>query len=466
MGAAGDMLTGALLELLPDADSFLRALNALGIPGVKVQMEKVTKCGLLGTHVSVRVNGAEEEPVDVLHHHDHAHDHEHFHNHDHGHSHDDDHHGYDSDHEHVHHHAHVHPHVHRGMDEIREIIKGLPVSEKVRRDVLEVYGLIAEAESRAHGRPVEEIHFHEVGAMDAIADITAVCMLMERIAPDRVAASPVHVGSGHVPCAHGILPVPAPATAHILRGIPSYGGSIEGELCTPTGAALLKHFVNSFGAMPIMQTEAIGYGMGKKDFPMMNGMRALLGESLDEASADMGAPAGSEGSPNARVASKDGDGSEPHAKGAFGKQEDCADLHGDSVYELSCNVDDMTPEAVSFAMDRLFEAGALEVYTVPSGMKKSRPGVLLTVLCHAEEKNRLVREMMHHTTTIGIRETLCKRYTLERRTETVQTPLGAVREKISEGFGVTRHKYEFDDLADLARANALSLEEVLACLQK
>ena len=161
---------------------------------------------------------------------------------------------------------------------MEHIISRLKVSEKVRQNALAVYQIIAEAESHAHGKPVQEIHFHEVGTMDAIADVTAVCMLMEKLNPDRIAASPVHVGSGHVHCAHGIMPVPAPATAYILRGIPTYGGGIRGELCTPTGAALLKYFADEFGDQPLMRVQTIGYGMGQKDFRAANCVRAMLGE--------------------------------------------------------------------------------------------------------------------------------------------------------------------------------------------
>jgi hypothetical protein len=167
------------------------------------------------------------------------------------------------------------------MQEIREIIGSLNLPGRVRESVMGVYGLIAEAESSVHGRPVSEIHFHEVGTYDAIADIAAVCLLMEEIAPGKVAASPVHVGSGQVRCAHGILPVPAPATALILKDVPIYGGSVRGELCTPTGAALLKYFVSEFGDMPVMRTTAVGYGMGKKDFEAANCVRAFLGEAED-----------------------------------------------------------------------------------------------------------------------------------------------------------------------------------------
>lgn len=394
MGAAGDMLTAALLELLPDPDAFLRELNALGIPGVHIKKESSVKCGITGTHVSVTVHGEEEESVDVLHHHDR----EHQHHHDHGH------------------------HHHSGLHEIEHIVRGhLQLPQKVQDDIMAVYLLIAEAESKAHGQPVTDVHFHEVGTMDAIADITAVCMLMDRIAADQVIVSPVHVGSGQVKCAHGILPVPAPATAHILRDVPIYGGRIRGELCTPTGAALLKHFATRFGEMPIMTTEAIGYGMGKKDFDAANCVRIFLGETADV---------------------------------------------GDTITELSCNVDDMTAEAIGFVMETLFSAGALEVYTVPVGMKKSRPGILLCTMCRTDDKERMIRLLFKHTTTIGIREQISNRYTLQRRVETVDTVYGPIRKKQSSGFGVRREKYEYEDLADLARKKGLSIADILSAINE
>ena len=212
------------------------------------------------------VNGEEEKTEDV-HHHDHEHHH----------------HDHDDHHEHEHHHAHVHEHhhahVHRSPADIEKIIDGLAVDEQVRADVKAVYGLIAEAESHAHGVPVSEIHFHEVGTMDALADITAASMLIRKLAPDKIMASPVATGYGHVHCMHGILPVPAPATEFILRKVPSYAGNVEGELCTPTGAALLKHFVDEFGDMPKMKEERCGSGMGAKDFERPNCVRIILGEA-------------------------------------------------------------------------------------------------------------------------------------------------------------------------------------------
>ena len=369
----------ALLELLDNRESFLREFNALGIPGVCAAIEPSEKCGIMGTHFSVRIHGMQEE-------------------------------------EHTHEHPHEHEHRHGTMSEIRHIVGRLPVDAEVRRDILEVYESIAAAESRVHGERVEEIHFHEVGALDAVADITAVCCGIARLGAEQVVCSPVHVGSGQVRCAHGVLPVPAPAAAELLRGVPIYGGAVRGELCTPTGAALLLRFVTRFGALPAMTPARVGYGMGKKDFEMPNCVRAILGE----ADAD------------------------------------------ETVSELRCNVDDMTGEQIGFAMERLLDAGALDVYTVPVGMKKSRPGTLLCVLCRAQDREKILRALFKHTTTLGVRETPLRRYTMTRRVETVQTALGAVRCKVSEGCGVTRRKFEYDDLAKLARENGLSLEEVLA----
>ena len=439
MGAAGDMLTAALLELMPDPEAAVAELNGLGIPGVQFSKEAVSKCGIGGTHMTVKVHG-EEESEEMFHHHhehhDHLHEHEHDdesacheHHHDHEHIHEGHEHHHDHTHEHSHEHTHGHTHEHAhehgddghthhhhsSLHDIEHIVCGhLNIPDQVKQDVMAVYGLIAEAESHAHGVPVTEIHFHEVGTMDAIADITAVCLLMNKIAPDQVIVSPVHVGSGHVHCAHGILPVPAPATAYILRDVPIYGGRIQGELCTPTGAALLKHFAAAFGDMPVMRAQRVGYGMGKKDFEQANCIRAMLGETEDA---------------------------------------------GDSVLQLECNVDDMTAEELGFAMEAILAAGALEVYTVAAGMKKSRPGTILCVLCH-DAKETLVRVIFRNTTTIGVREHRCSRYTLKRSFETVQTPYGDVQKKLSSGYGVTREKYEYEDLARIAREQGMSLAEV------
>ncbi len=396
MGAAGDMLLAALLELHSDPALFLEKLNAAGVPGAHVTASPSEKCGIVGTHVSVTVNGEEESSEDVR---EHPHDHEHSHTHAHDHG-----------------HGHIHDHHHGEMRDIAHLISHLNVSDKVKRDALSVYNLLAEAESHAHGVPAADIHFHEVGTMDAVADIVGVCMLMEELDPERVFASPVHVGFGQVRCAHGILPVPAPATAYILRDIPIYGGDVRGELCTPTGAALLKHFAHGFGPMPVMRVSQVGYGMGKKNFERANCVRGFLGETSRNA---------------------------------------------DDVAELTCNLDDMTPEAVAFAQQRLFEHGALDVYTTPIGMKKGRAGVMLTCMCKSEIKDEMIALLFKHTTTLGMRENISKRYTLRREQRVVQTRFGPVSVKTASGYGIEKTKPEYEDVAKIARENNLSLADIL-----
>lgn len=447
MGAAGDMLGAALAELLPDdaRDAFTSKLNAAGIPGVHVSLDPSVKCGITGTHLTVTVNGTEEKEGGHSHSHQHSHhDHQHDHAHDHSHSHD---HHHDHSHEHGHSHDHHHDHSHRSLHDIHHIIDDLKLPEAVRTDILAVYRLIAEAESKAHDKPVSEIHFHEVGTMDAIADIASVCLLLHKLAPDQIIASPIHVGSGQVKCAHGILPVPAPATAYILKDIPIYSGSIQGELCTPTGAALLKHFVTRFDQMPLMTPASTGYGMGTKDFPAANCVRAILGESFAENQAE-------------------------------------------TICELSCNVDDMTGEDIAFAIETFLQNGALDAFTVPCTMKKGRPGVLVTVLCKGPDQKQMTKLILQHTTTLGVRSAEKKRRILSRtESETVipddvlanvtapDMPAGSkahelkttggdctIRSKTSTGFGITRNKYEHDDLEKIARTYGLTLAQVRALL--
>jgi uncharacterized protein (TIGR00299 family) protein len=397
MGAAGDMLTAALLGLDPHPEELAAQLNAFGIPGVTYRLEKKETCGIAGLAVHVLVNGSEEKTSDV---HDHGQEHAHSES-------------GSPEHSHDHEHSHSH-HAHHALSDVQHIIHHLNLPEAVKEDALAVYHLLAQAESRAHQKPVTEIHFHEVGNLDAIADITAVCWLMHHFSPDEVVASPVHVGAGHVHCAHGILPVPAPATAYLLENIPIYGGTIQGELCTPTGAALLKYFVSRFAAMPVMAVTTIGYGVGQKEFPMANCLRAMLGERENAAPA---------------------------------------------LWELTCQVDDMTGEAVAFALEQLRAAGALDAFVTPIYMKKSRPAFQLTVLCRSEQKEPLIRTFFQHTTTLGLREYPFRRYELERSSETRMVNGVPVRIKKAEGFGVHREKAEYDDLAVLAQKANISLEE-------
>lgn len=386
MGAAGDMLSAALAELMPDKEQFLRELNALGIPDVEFTLSEAAQSGITGARISVSIHG----------------EHEHSH------------HEHELEHEHGHEHGHEH-HSHSSLHSIEHIVSHLTAPAEVRRQVLEVYRLIADAESKVHGVAVEQVHFHEVGALDAVADVAAVCLALHHLAPDKIAASPVHVGAGSVQCAHGLLPVPAPATAELLRGVPIYGGEVQGELCTPTGAALLKYFVTDFGAMPTMSVEIIGHGLGQREFAgRVNGVRSFLGTSAERSA---------------------------------------------EVLELACNLDDMTGEQIGFAMERLFDCGALDVWTTPIGMKKSRPAVMLSALCRQADRERVLRCMFANTTTLGVRENLCRRSELERTTSERETPCGAARRKTADGWGVTRRKWEYDDLARIAKEQNISLFE-------
>ena len=419
MGAAGDMLMAALSELAPDREGFLRKMEELGLPGVEVKLTRAESHGIAGTHAAVTVHGLEEDDQPMPGHgHDHEHDHDHKQDHKHDHDHEHDHeHGHEHEHDHEHGHHHHGPH----LSDVVELINTLPVSERVKADACAVYGAIAEAEGAAHGTTPDLVHFHEVGSLDAIADVVGVSLLMEQIAPERVVASPVRIGFGTVKCAHGILPVPAPATAALLKGIPVYAGELRGEMCTPTGAALLRHFADSFGNMPLMDVSAIGVGLGTRDFGAANCLRAFLGEGGEELPR---------------------------------------------ISELRCNIDDATPEEIGFAMELLLEKGALDVFTVPIGMKKNRPATLLCCLCTTDREEEMGRLLLRHTPTLGVRIYRPERMTLSRGFETAETAYGPVRVKTAEGWSTRKRKAEYDDIAKIARENGLTLAEARAEAEK
>lgn len=382
MGAAGDMLSAALMELLPDQQRFIDEFNAALGGRVRLIAQRQSKQGIMGLHVTMDIGGQVEG----------------------------------EEHEHQGHHHH-----HVGVSAINGIIDALPLPEKVRGDAKAVYAMIAQAEGAVHGQSMEQIHFHELGTLDALGDVVCVCMLMNELSPERVLASPVTVGSGTVKCAHGVLPVPAPATERILRGIPCQAGEYRGEMCTPTGAALIKYYVNQFEPMPTMRVEGCGYGFGTKDFGCLNAVRAMLGE---------------------------------------------LERPVERVIELRCNVDDVSGEELGFCMGRLLEAGALDVWTQAIGMKKNRPAVMLCCLCHEAEREMLLRCIFQNTATLGVREETMGRHSLVRYTRTIETPLGEIRVKQAEGFGVTRRKIEYDDLAAIARRENISLREAREIAEK
>lgn len=378
MGAAGDMIAASLYGLFPDGEKITEELNSIGIPGIEYSAQPVKSSSVSGIRMRVLCNGEQEhagaypEPA---------------------------HHG-----------------RHAGIKEILALIDSLNMTDRAKEHAKAVYGLIAAAESEVHGCDMKDIHFHELGTMDAAADICAACFLIDRLSPERISATKVRIGFGEVKCAHGIMPVPAPATALLIRGIPVFSGDIECEMCTPTGAALLRHFVDDFGPMPDMTVESMGCGMGEREFDRPNCVRAVAGETEND------------------------------------------------VLELSCNVDDMSPEAVGFALEKLLEGGALDVWYESIGMKKFRPGVIISCLCRPEQREEMLRLVFKHTTTIGIRETLCRRYVMRRGEEIAETPYGKVRIKKSSGYGAERKKAEFEDLKRIAEAQDLSILELSAAV--
>jgi len=377
------MLMAALSQLCPEVDKFIEKMNEIGLKNTVVNFVKTEKCGICGASIDVIINGETEENCKREHHREH-------------------------DEKHEHHHS--------SIDNILSLIRSLNVPENVKNKSIEVYRLLASAEAQVHGKEISHIHFHELGTLDAICDIVGCCLALDIISPEKIIVSPICTGFGSVKCQHGILPVPAPATAHILKEIPIYGGDIKGELCTPTGAALLKTFAHSFGSMPVMNIEKTSYGMGKKDFERLNCVRAFLGESEEKSS--------------------------------------------ENVYEISCNLDDITAEELAFSYDLLFEAGALDVFVTPTVMKKGRLSQILTALFYEKDKTAVAKAMLMHTTTRGVRISSHARMTLESRIEEVQTKYGNIKIKVSSGYGITKIKPEYESVAAAAKKFGVTFAEV------
>ena len=387
MGMAGDMLTATLLGLVDNPEIWIQRLNQIGIPDVTYTLIPKEEKGLDGYRVAVTINGIEESES-------------------HGHS-----------------HGHSEHHVHgRALQGVTDIINSLSISDTCKQHAINVYNLVAQAEAKVHKSTVTQIHFHELGMLDAIADIVAVCVLLEALKFDEIIISPIHVGTGTVHCVHGELPVPAPATMELLAGIPMYADyQITGELCTPTGAALAKYFSTSFSNMPVMTPVKISYGFGTKQFERPNCIRAFV-EILN-------------------------------------------DLE-DTIIEMSCNLDDMTPEEIGYAVEQLLLSPALDVFTTPIMMKKQRPSTMLTVLCKVDDVNDVRDLIFKHTTSLGIRYHRCERYILKRSTGNIDWEGHTIAFKESSGFGVVRHKYEHDSLAAIAKQNDMSLLDLKRQLRK
>lgn len=392
MGMAGDMLTATLLGLVDNPEIWIERLNQIGIPDVIYTLIPKEEKGLDGYRVAVTINGIEES---------------------------ENHKGSPHDQHHTNHHHHVHG---RGLQGVTDIINSLSISDTCKQNAINVYNLVAQAEAKVHKSTVTQIHFHELGMLDAIADIVAVCVLLEALKFDEIIISPIHVGTGTVHCAHGELPVPAPATMELLSGIPMYADyQIKGELCTPTGAALAKYFGTSFRNMPVMTPTKVSYGFGTKQFERPNCIRAFV-EIVNESE--------------------------------------------DTIIEMSCNLDDMTPEEIGFAVEQLLLSPALDVFTTPIMMKKQRPSTMLTVLCKVDDINDIRDLMFKHTTSLGIRYHRCERYILDRSTGDIDWEGHTIAFKESSGYGVVRYKYEHDSLAAIAKHNDMSLLDLKRQLHK
>lgn len=372
-GVSGDMLMGALADLMPEGFDLSSMVSAIGIPKVKVVREDSERAHLRGVHAKVLIDGKEETGNEL------------------------------------------HAHQHRSLEEVLDTIRGLAIPDDVKEHAIAIYRSIADAESEAHGVPVSEIHLHEVGMLDAIADIVIDCMLIKELAPDTVITSPIRTGFGTVHCAHGPVPVPAPATANLLRGIPCYAGEEGGEFATPTGVAIVKHFSDGFGQRPMMSIDGIGKGLGTKEFQIPNVLRAFIGQ------AEQSMP---------------------------------------TVTVLECNIDDMTPEDLGGVIDFLLADGALDVTVSSVLMKKGRLGHLLKCLCRLEDRDRLAKAILSRTSTIGIRFWEADRYEMASRKTAIETSYGKVGVKTSEGYGVRKWKFEHDDLKTLAEKNRMTVDEL------
>ncbi len=371
-GASGDMIVGSLVGLLDDPHEFESMIANAGIPGTRVTIEKTQKSNIEGIKIHVTIEGDEE--------------------------------GHPCEHHHEHH-----------LSDIEKLIGNLNISPEAKKNACDIYHLIAESESEIHGKSVDLVHFHEVGALDAVADVVGACILIEKLSPVRILSSPVRTGFGQVRCAHGSLPIPAPATALLLKGIPIYAGDIEGEFTTPTGAAILKHFVHKFEQMPLMVPECIGIGIGEKTFPIANILRATLGDAEGSAS---------------------------------------------TYDEITCNLDDITAEDAAPLIEILLKAGAKDAMFRTCLMKKGRIGLELTCLCWHNDLERMIDLILSNTTTIGLRVHECHGYAMHSRFEVRHTPYGDIRMKISEGFGHTRIKPEFEDLRKAAEEHGVPIETV------
>jgi uncharacterized protein (TIGR00299 family) protein len=385
-GASGDMLIGAMLDCGLDFESLRSELLKLGVEGYELTVKRVDRSGISAAKFDVRLTG---EPHSHGHHHDHHHNHEHSH--------------------------------HRALSEIVQIISSSSLSERVKGRTQTIFQRIGEAESKIHDIPIESVHFHEVGAIDSIVDIVGACVAFEALKIGRIISSPLHVGSGTFNCAHGTYPVPGPATAELLKGVPIYSKDVEGELVTPTGAAIISTLAESYGPMPMMKIEKVGYGAGTREYPKFpNALRAVIGELEED-----------------------------------------ADRTPATVTVIEASIDDLNPQVFGYLMEKALAAGALDIFYTPAQMKKNRPGVLLTLLCIPSDRKRMCDLIFRETTTLGVRYRSEQREILTREFVTVETEYGPIRIKVSRSQDgqVMNASPEFEDCRAAAEKNGVGLRD-------
>ena len=449
-GISGDMNLAAMIDLGVSPDYLKAELAKLGLEDeFCLECEPQKRSGIQGMQVHVRLGCGQNESGEHGEHedgHHHGHDHHHDPDHEHGHHHD--HHGHGHKHGNKHNSEEHLPH--RNLAAIEAIIMQSDLSEPVKQTSLDIFKRIAEAEAKVHGKPLEEVHFHEVGATDSIVDIVGAAICYHALGVDAVWASPLELGSGFVRCAHGMMPVPAPATAEILHGLPTSRGGVEHEATTPTGAAIVATLASAITAAPVMTTLKTGYGIGHRQSQRPDAERPnMLRVELAEVDASLAGAC--------------------HSAPIQAAVEPTGAHHAASCGAclLQCNIDDMSGELLAETMDTLIEQGAGDVYFTPVVMKKSRPGVVISVVCGESERARFTELLFRHTTTLGVKVFLHEKAMLEQNLTSVTTPLGTVRLKQALLHGkVLRSKPEFEDCKALARRHGMPLAEVYAAIRK
>jgi pyridinium-3,5-bisthiocarboxylic acid mononucleotide nickel chelatase len=401
-GISGDMNLGALVDLGVPREYVISELKKLNLEGFQLEFTADLKMGISGTKATVNIE--HRDSPDTKHYHEHqAHIHEH-------------------SHKEKQEHKHPKPdHEHRNLEDIRKIILGSSLNTFIKEKSLKIFQEIAVAEAKIHAKSINEIHFHEVGAIDSIIDIVGAAVCIDYLKPEKILCSTVELGGGFVQCAHGIFPVPAPATSEILKNIPVKKGTVSNETTTPTGAAILKVFVNEFIDRIDFSIDKIAYGIGHRDFDIPNVLRVFLAE-IDQSGAEK-----------------------------------------TSALLLECNIDDMNPEYYDYVIDLLFDAGAQDAYLVPIIMKKSRPAVKLSVLCDHSAQNKIEHIILNETTSLGLRCTPVTKSMLKRETRTINTAYGPIR--IKEAFysdKAIKFKAEYDDCTLAAQKYKVSLKDIYA----